>query len=42
MKNILVVDDSSVVRSLLKGELEKGDNIKPYFAKSYAEAEKLI
>ena len=42
MKNVLVVDDSSVVRSLLKSELEKYDNIKVYFAKSYAQAEKLM
>jgi len=42
MKKVLVVDDSPVALSLLKKELAKYDFIKPFFAKSYKEAMKII
>ncbi|EDZ61795.1 response regulator receiver modulated diguanylate cyclase [Sulfurimonas gotlandica GD1] len=42
MKKVLVVDDSQTVLSMLKSEIEKYSDIKPYFASSYKEAMRLL
>lgn len=42
MKKVLVVDDSQTVLTLLKIEIQKHNNIEPYFAKSYKEAMHLL
>ena len=42
MKKVLIVDDSRIIISLLKSELENYENIEPYFAYTYQEAKTLI
>ena len=42
MKKVLVVDDSNVILSLLKSELNKHENIQPFYAQNYKDAMRLI
>jgi len=42
MKKILVVDDSKIILTILRTELQKHDDIEPYFAQSYKEAMRLV
>ncbi|MFT5836140.1 MAG: diguanylate cyclase (GGDEF)-like protein [Sulfurimonas sp.] len=42
MKKVLIANDNQKILSLLKIEIEKHDDIEPYFAKSYKEAVDII
>ena len=42
MKKVLVVDDSKTILTLLKIEIQKHEDIEPYFAESFKDAMRLI